>query len=379
MPDVPWYVGDDVLCKGKRAIVRYVGETHFASGVWVGLEFLQTGHGKNNGVVEGTRYFGPTASNHGLFVLANSDSIMPFSQEHEAATRLQSQVRRKQQTEKFNHTQVARAHRQLEDADECEALRQGVRSKKAAQLIEDDYGEYLHAKDSLHREFSQNRDEMRETAEEEAAAQAAGIPKIEIHHPRSSLPSVSRQTVDEVLSHIKQPGSKALRGSDMLRLIGAASEIFKAETPTALKELQTPDPPGRLVVVGDTHGQVEDILWIIFEHGEPAENTIYLINGDVCDRGTCATEILVLIMVYKLWNPKCIYFNRGNHEDKKMNEAYGFLDECTANWGRHLGEEIFDAFNGFFNWLPVLVHSFADCVHGVSPALIGGSGVEACR
>lgn len=51
---------------GKRGTVRYVGETDFAQGEWVGLE-LDRPDGKNNGELNGRVYF-TCADNHGLFV-----------------------------------------------------------------------------------------------------------------------------------------------------------------------------------------------------------------------------------------------------------------------------------------------------------------------
>ncbi|OUM59674.1 hypothetical protein PIROE2DRAFT_30144, partial [Piromyces sp. E2] len=48
-------------------IVRYVGETKFKTGIWVGVELDKRGAGKNNGTVMGVTYFKcPTAT--GLFI-----------------------------------------------------------------------------------------------------------------------------------------------------------------------------------------------------------------------------------------------------------------------------------------------------------------------
>lgn len=40
-----------------------------------------------------------------------------------------------------------------------------------------------------------------------------------------------------------------------------------------------------LAQVGDTHGQLNDFCWILRSHGPPAPGNMYLINGDVADRG----------------------------------------------------------------------------------------------
>ena len=50
-------VGQTVeLSDGRVAIIRYVGQPHFAAGDWVGVE-LEDGSGKNDGSVQGERYF----------------------------------------------------------------------------------------------------------------------------------------------------------------------------------------------------------------------------------------------------------------------------------------------------------------------------------
>ena len=50
--------GDNVIVikSGLRGVVRYVGETEFKSGLWIGLE-LELRRGKNDGSVRDVRYF----------------------------------------------------------------------------------------------------------------------------------------------------------------------------------------------------------------------------------------------------------------------------------------------------------------------------------
>ena len=78
--------------------------------------------------------------------------------------------------------------------------------------------------------------------------------------------------------------------------------------------------------VGDTHGQLADFLWILHRQGLPSERsgTVYLINGDVADRGPNACEIFLLIFALKLLHPTAVYFTRGNHEVDGMNMDDGW-------------------------------------------------------
>lgn len=54
------------LPDGRLATVRFIGNTHFADGQWIGLE-LDEATGKNDGAVQGERYF-DCYPGHGMFV-----------------------------------------------------------------------------------------------------------------------------------------------------------------------------------------------------------------------------------------------------------------------------------------------------------------------
>ena len=85
------------------------------------------------------------------------------------------------------------------------------------------------------------------------------------------------------------------------------------------------------MIVGDTHGQLEDVLWIFFKYGEPSEKNVYVFNGDITDRSGHALEILVMLAALKLQYPSSIYITRGNHEDEGMNERFGLSLEPLAS------------------------------------------------
>uniref|UniRef100_A0A671VN71 Dynactin subunit 1 n=1 Tax=Sparus aurata TaxID=8175 RepID=A0A671VN71_SPAAU len=62
------YIGSvvEVIGKGQRGTVAYIGATLFASGKWVGV-ILNEAKGKNDGTVQGKKYF-TCEENHGIFV-----------------------------------------------------------------------------------------------------------------------------------------------------------------------------------------------------------------------------------------------------------------------------------------------------------------------
>lgn len=67
MPELSdFQIGQTVeLSNGIKATVQFVGTTHFSTGDWVGIE-LEDASGKNDGAVQGQRYF-DCPPGHGMF------------------------------------------------------------------------------------------------------------------------------------------------------------------------------------------------------------------------------------------------------------------------------------------------------------------------
>ncbi|CAK9045988.1 Serine/threonine-protein phosphatase 7 inactive homolog [Durusdinium trenchii] len=83
----------------------------------------------------------------------------------------------------------------------------------------------------------------------------------------------------------------------LLELLDTGGDFFTAEDmvvamETELQALHSPvldihlpeAGEGRLVVVGDLHGQLQDVLHIFEEHGPPSEEVAYVFNGDIVGR-----------------------------------------------------------------------------------------------
>jgi CAP-Gly domain-containing linker protein 3/4 len=57
----------------EMAVVKYVGRSDFASGIWIGLE-LRHAKGKHDGQVDGRRYF-TTKMGHGVMIRPKMVSV----------------------------------------------------------------------------------------------------------------------------------------------------------------------------------------------------------------------------------------------------------------------------------------------------------------
>lgn len=62
------------LTDGRTGTIRYVGQTAFAAGDWVGIE-LDDGSGKNDGSVQGERYF-DCPMGYGMFVRPTTITVI---------------------------------------------------------------------------------------------------------------------------------------------------------------------------------------------------------------------------------------------------------------------------------------------------------------
>ncbi|PIO63417.1 Ser/Thr phosphatase family protein [Teladorsagia circumcincta] len=136
----------------------------------------------------------------------------------------------------------------------------------------------------------------------------------------------------------------------------------------AEKTLIDVDPP--VIIVGDIHGQFNDLINMFLLIGRPPEKR-YLFLGDYVDRGMMSIECIMLLLAYKVCYPSSVYLLRGNHECARVNRKYGFWNECLMHLGEQ-GETIWAMFQRCFNNLPVsaLVATKILCMHGgLSPSL----------
>lgn len=144
--------------------------------------------------------------------------------------------------------------------------------------------------------------------------------------------------------------------------------IFEQE-PIILK-LNTP-----LVVIGDVHGHLFDLLRIFTNFGYPPAQR-YLFLGDIIDRGEFNTECITLIYALKYLYPKHVYLIRGNHEFLDVAASDGFSIEISQLYPY---TKVFNSFIESFEYIPLAAILFKKiiCVHGgPCPELIKLAQIE---
>jgi len=150
----------------------------------------------------------------------------------------------------------------------------------------------------------------------------------------------------------------------VVRIVAQTRDML--ETLPNVVEAKVVDPAS-LTVVGDLHGQLEDLLHIFQLNGLPSPRNQYLFNGDWVDRGDCGVEIVLTIFAFKVLYPNAIFMNRGNHEATDVNSdvdtyAMCFYKECMQKYDR----EIYDMFSETFAACPIatVINGKFFVVHG---------------
>ncbi|GAU35532.1 hypothetical protein TSUD_155630 [Trifolium subterraneum] len=151
-------------------------------------------------------------------------------------------------------------------------------------------------------------------------------------------------------------------------LILIASKMLHKEPNCVPIQPFRPDPDSEssssaasVVVVGDVHGQLHDLLFLLRDAGYPSKDRIFVFNGDYVDRGAWGLETFLLLLAWKVFMPENIYLLRGNHESKYCTSVYGFEKEVMVKYSDK-GKHVYRKCLGCFEGLP-LASIIAGCVY----------------
>ncbi|GAB1610233.1 uncharacterized protein LOC106868130, partial [Argonauta hians] len=168
--------------------------------------------------------------------------------------------------------------------------------------------------------------------------------------------------IEQLLAAKNLPSKQVQLPEHQIRQLCITSKAIFLEQPMLL-ELGAP-----VNVIGDIHGQYEDLLRHFDNCGYPPKAN-YIFLGDYVDRGCHSLETICLVLAYKVKYPQNFFLLRGNHECASINRIYGFYDECK----RRYNIKLWKTFTECFNCLPIaaLIEGTILCMHGgLSPDLI---------
>ncbi|EAN99022.1 putative ser/thr protein phosphatase [Trypanosoma cruzi] len=149
---------------------------------------------------------------------------------------------------------------------------------------------------------------------------------------------VVQRLINDLTDHVLLPYPAAWRVfTDAMSHLNTMPNVVRLSPPVGARVSNGRINQGsKVVVVGDLHGQLADLLHILKECGMPNEGTYYIFNGDFVDRGANGVEVLLILFSLMLACPKYVTLNRGNHECDYMNDEYGFDVEVSTKYDRNV-------------------------------------------
>lgn len=168
-------------------------------------------------------------------------------------------------------------------------------------------------------------------------------PAISSHYfpTRSTEPitiEVVQRLIKDIREHVLLPYPAAWRiFTDAMSHLNTMPNVVRLSPPVGARLTNGRFNQGsKVVVVGDLHGQLADLLHILKEGGMPNDGTYYIFNGDFVDRGPNGVEVLLILFSLMLACPKYVTLHRGNHECDYMNDEYGFDVEVSTKYDRNV-------------------------------------------
>uniref|UniRef100_A0A6Q2X3I2 Dynactin subunit 1 n=1 Tax=Esox lucius TaxID=8010 RepID=A0A6Q2X3I2_ESOLU len=202
----------EVIGKGQRGTVAYVGATLFATGKWVGV-ILDEPKGKNDGTVQGKRYF-QCDENCGIFVRQSQEEESLRVQVKDLEEKLET-LKIKRAEDKVKLKELEKHKIQLEQLQEWKTKMQEQQADLQKQLKEakKDAREAQEAKDRYMEEMSDTADAIEmATLDKEMAEERSESLQVEVD---SLKEKVEELTMDlEIIKHeIEEKGSDGAASS----------------------------------------------------------------------------------------------------------------------------------------------------------------------
>jgi 3',5'-cyclic AMP phosphodiesterase CpdA len=142
---------------------------------------------------------------------------------------------------------------------------------------------------------------------------------------------------------------------EIKELLNEAENRFASEA--KLIQLES----GRVIFVGDTHGDLEATEKIIHSYLKPENKLVFL--GDYVDRGPASLENINLLLEQKIEHPDSLYLLMGNHE------GYAVFNFYPADFWEGLDAELRQRYSEVLSTLPLAVSTSNGIIalHGALP------------
>jgi protein phosphatase len=132
------------------------------------------------------------------------------------------------------------------------------------------------------------------------------------------LVSPTRSLSDLVEQATKSPFEEFLQLTENVISI-LAEEMGRVGNLQITGKIVEAAPVGEAVVVGDLHGDLESLTYILDESNFLAKvargkNMLLIFLGDYGDRGSCSPEVYYVVLKLKQMFPEHVILMRGNHE-----------------------------------------------------------------
>jgi len=128
-------------------------------------------------------------------------------------------------------------------------------------------------------------------------------------------------------------------------------------------------------IIGNIHGQYEDLLSILSITGQPPQSNLIFLGSNV-NRGPKGLETILHILSLKVEFPSGVQLLRGNHDCRWVTQSYGFYDECCKKYGTL---NVYNDITDLFDYLPVagVLENSAFVVHGgLSPHMLFSEDIQ---
>lgn len=154
-----------------------------------------------------------------------------------------------------------------------------------------------------------------------------------------------------LVSRMRRDGHFYLDIKQVKRLVKDCTALFQNEKVQLRLD-------GKFTIVGDLHGNIDDLINIFQVYGDPQDEK-YVFLGDYVDKGQNSLETILLLYALKIKFPNNIYLLRGNHESSSIGS---FHDECM----NFLNKRCYTLFCKSFSYMPLtaILNNKIFCVHG---------------